>query len=341
MSNLPDVKDYFDFLKCTVCHELFREKIFLCERGHSFCKPCREILGKQKETNMCPECRGKFTGAENYTLQRGIEQLIDLWKSVSKKSDTAGPSDSSCHEIVVAKLAESLPALVKSLSEFEKNDNGSPQPFNDPESDPVIDTAPRIPLQPRGVFSCRICENEELSEISDTYEVIGKALRVPICRMVNHLLTFHKEDFFEAPLPDGNPEFTKTYEFDCKNLCRAIRVHQYGVFFFIMRVYRNHGKTYIGSWVQGVYPSSNCTLFTFEQKMRIRNDVARYSDYTFGQNSSVRYILENKHCLYYETEMTPNDIGKIVVDVKILRSGQEHEHEGRRNTTEVEDVSNQ
>jgi E3 ubiquitin-protein ligase SIAH1 len=51
-------------LECPVCMEYMESPIRMCENGHNICDSC----GSQ--VTRCPSCRGGFTNARNFTLER-------------------------------------------------------------------------------------------------------------------------------------------------------------------------------------------------------------------------------------------------------------------------------
>jgi hypothetical protein len=51
-------------LECPVCLEYMESPIRMCETGHNICVSCGSQVPK------CPSCRGKFTEARNFTLER-------------------------------------------------------------------------------------------------------------------------------------------------------------------------------------------------------------------------------------------------------------------------------
>jgi hypothetical protein len=56
--------DLLKELECPVCFEYLESPIKLCENGHSICDGCGLQVPK------CPSCRGTFTEARNFTLER-------------------------------------------------------------------------------------------------------------------------------------------------------------------------------------------------------------------------------------------------------------------------------
>jgi hypothetical protein len=51
-------------LECPVCLEYMESPIKMCETGHNICVSCGSQVPK------CPSCKGKFTEARNFTLER-------------------------------------------------------------------------------------------------------------------------------------------------------------------------------------------------------------------------------------------------------------------------------
>lgn len=149
------------------------------------------------------------------------------------------------------------------------------------------------PPQPRGLFSCRMSNCTE---------------NVPICRMLNHIRTFHIASLtevsesvsgkshcdlltlirfvsfysqfrFQHRLQDNDDEFIMHYTFKCQNFRQCIRIAQFGLFFLIVNVNRDGNQTIITSWVQCVGRNTECKLFTFNLQMRIANAIAHFTDY--------------------------------------------------------------
>jgi len=70
-SSLPDWQKY---LGCPVCLKTIKDPpIYLCERGHGLCHPCRETL--KNEGKPCPVCRGKLTDVRNVVVENMLEVL--------------------------------------------------------------------------------------------------------------------------------------------------------------------------------------------------------------------------------------------------------------------------
>ncbi|VEN43316.1 unnamed protein product [Callosobruchus maculatus] len=60
-----------DALECPMCKDYMMTKIFLCERGHSFCHSCNERqLGR-----VCLLCLGKTHGIRNFAMERLAQQI--------------------------------------------------------------------------------------------------------------------------------------------------------------------------------------------------------------------------------------------------------------------------
>ena len=61
-------------LECPVCMKTITDPpVFLCEKGHELCNPCREQL--KSEGKPCPVCRGKLIDARNWALEKLLKKL--------------------------------------------------------------------------------------------------------------------------------------------------------------------------------------------------------------------------------------------------------------------------
>ncbi|XP_055299867.1 uncharacterized protein LOC129567237 isoform X2 [Sitodiplosis mosellana] len=351
MSSSPPLGSFGDQLLCPVCFEMFEGRILQCSQGHSVCEGCVKKINRNLNHNECPQCRGAFVGTRNYILEEMVKQLKQLKASVmikkTDKTDTAGTSDQNANkvsneqdsdgdDIDDAKLTKAIATLVASIPKPSKRDpttsdlHDSPprqrQRSESPLPELLLELQPTTsgPPQPRGFFSCRIWNCED---------------KVPICRMLNHVRTFHKDRLTEHRLQGNDDEFLMHYTFKCKNFRQCIRIAQYGLFFLVVNVHRDENKTTITSWVQCVGRSNECKLFTFNLQMRIGNAIAHFTDYTYGESSEATYIELKKQCLHHETNLPLKRIKDIAVDVKISKSTGERTGR-RRTTTTVVPISN-
>lgn len=166
----------------------------------------------EKLNNECPQCRGEFVGTRNYVVEEMIKQLSILRKSVVKKKDPADEADAIEYDEV--KLSEAMAKLITSIPKPSErkpdedddnasdtlsglwanmnNLNGEHEQFSVKLSSahcnrslfPVWRTKGLIagasgPAQPTGKFACRMA---------------NCVARLPICRLLNHLWSLHKEN---------------------------------------------------------------------------------------------------------------------------------------------------
>ena len=61
-------------LECPVCQKTITDPpVFLCEKGHELCNPCREQL--KSEGKPCPVCRGKLIDARSWAVEKLLKKL--------------------------------------------------------------------------------------------------------------------------------------------------------------------------------------------------------------------------------------------------------------------------
>lgn len=116
--------------------------------------------------------------------------------------------------------------------------------------------------QPAGRFHCRMLQCEE---------------RVPICRMWNHIRTFHANHMVEQSVVGD--EYTTHFTFPYDSYRRALHIPQFGLFFFIVNVELtgNSLKT-ITAWVQMVGRREECRRFSYELNLHVGSRIATYKD---------------------------------------------------------------
>lgn len=70
--SLPDLIK--ETLECPVCQKTITDPpVFLCEKGHELCNPCREQL--KSEGKPCPVCRGKLIDARSWAVEKLLKKL--------------------------------------------------------------------------------------------------------------------------------------------------------------------------------------------------------------------------------------------------------------------------
>jgi len=62
---------FLEELKCPVCLDFMREKIFQCSQGHLVCGDCKKLL----TTNICPTCRGDMGSNRCRVAEKARETL--------------------------------------------------------------------------------------------------------------------------------------------------------------------------------------------------------------------------------------------------------------------------
>lgn len=117
-------------------------------------------------------------------------------------------------------------------------------------------------------------------------------------------------------------EYVTRFDFKSGDFRRAIRVTQWGLFFFIVNVKNQDNKTIFSSWIQCIGRKEEAKWYTFELKMKIGNFIVEYSDYAYADTSDAAYIETKKQCLFYETPTTIERIGDIAAELKICKTTQ-------------------
>ncbi|VVD01425.1 unnamed protein product [Leptidea sinapis] len=189
-----------DLLQCPVCYEIPTGQIFQCNEGHHVCGRCKMRL------DVCPVCRAFFFGTRNYAMEELIANFKKLRTHVRGKNSTMDSvsSDSSSQ----AKETTSTEAEEEQVTEGSSSNNDSWR------SSP--------PLPPKGMFRCLCC--------------LGKTVRLPSGRLLNHLRYFHAPDLIESRSDNG--EYTQVWQISTVpgRIVTAIRVADMGVFFLIIEM---------------------------------------------------------------------------------------------------------
>lgn len=129
--------------------------------------------------------------------------------------------------------------------------------------------------QPGGLFNCRMLACTE---------------RLPICRMWNHLRTFHSAHMVEHPVLDN--DFATHFSFPYESYRRALHIPRFGLFFFIVNVKKeSKHSNEITAWLQMVGRRDQCRRFSYELNLRIGNRVATYKDVVRTIVSSHQYYF--------------------------------------------------
>lgn len=146
------------------------------------------------------------------------------------------------------------------------------QPVDDEPARPnrVVHANP----QPGGLFNCRMLLCNE---------------RLPICRMWNHIRTFHVANMFEQ-VAVGN-DFVTHFSFPYATYRRAVHIPRFGLFFLIVNVKRENHFNKITAWVQLVGRREQCRLFSYELNLRVGNQIATYKDFVSSVTSSFHQFL--------------------------------------------------
>lgn len=128
------------------------------------------------------------------------------------------------------------------------------------------------PIQAKGLFACRM---------------IGCKENLPICRLLNHIRYFHKDQLIEVdkdeavPMPtQENYEYSGSWTFQCRNsFRRAIFIHNYGLFFLIVNFEKQLNDMSIKAWVQCACPNDNARHFRFTLQLLYGPSLASYRDF--------------------------------------------------------------
>lgn len=181
--------------------------------------------------------------------------------------------------------------------------------------------------QPAGQFHCRMLQCDE---------------RLPICRMWNHIRTFHANHMVEQSAV-GN-EYTTHFTFPYNSYRRALHIRQFGLFFFIVNVevIANSLKK-ITAWVQMVGRRDECRRFTYELNLHLGNRIATYKDavseffyqhlksffihchefllfQTYGDWSDIDHIQSQAECLMMKTnQINTSRYPEIEVSLSITK----------------------
>lgn len=126
----------------------------------------------------------------------------------------------------------------------------------------VSETREILVAQPPGQFNCRMLACTE---------------RLPICRMWNHLRTFHSTHMVEHSVVDN--DFATHFTFPYESYRRAVHIPRFGLFFFIVNVKKeSKHNNVITAWLQMVGRRDQCRRFSYELRLRVGNRVATYKD---------------------------------------------------------------
>lgn len=128
-------------------------------------------------------------------------------------------------------------------------------------AEPAAPTREVLVAQPPGLFDCRMLACTE---------------RLPICRMWNHLRTFHSAHMVEHPVVDN--DFATHFSFPYESYRRAVHISRFGLFFFIVNVKKESKHNVITAWLQMVGRREQCRRFSYELNLRVGNRIATYKD---------------------------------------------------------------
>lgn len=273
-------------LQCPVCYEMFGTRIYQCCQGHSVCERC---YGKISNT-QCPQCRSNYMGTRNYMLEKMIESLKMLKNGSNGTATAVKTNDDDKLTNEIAKLVQLIPTADETISPIIP-------PFNTQlttaavhhHMDAIIDEiqgsvgSARLPQsnvtsQPAGLFNCRMQACTE---------------RLPICRMWNHIRTFHVDHFTEASAVDEN--FVTHFSFPYDTYRRALHIPRFGLFFFIVNVKKEGRFNTITAWVQVVGRREECRRFSYELNLRIGNRIATYKDAVSSNRMGSAFVASHEY----------------------------------------------
>lgn len=229
LSHFPQANSFGDALLCPVCFIMFEGRIHQCSQGHSVCEKCYRQLGTAAA--QCPQCRSTFVGTRNYILEDLVKQLKIIKQSCANATTSDAENGNS-----EAKINKAMEQIFNSIPIANDNESAeAPVPSSVGAPTGVSFSLPAVPTistpppnhQPPGLFNCRMLSCDH---------------RLPSCRLLNHIRSFHAADLMEVISFQFNINQTiqKTLKIA---LCRTLRnaLHHHFIQCFIHGPLRCHG----------------------------------------------------------------------------------------------------